>query len=184
MTDSDAGTAPVAGEAQTPPPATGTPPTPDEVTTLRSRNAGLDAKVTSLSQQAAAEKAAREAAEQKLRDYEAELVSKDEALRAQLAAKEAEAALARKEAALARVEARFPETYAVLGESAASLSEDQLAAAEARFRGVGDDKSAPPPLGANPARGGTEPVKSIEDMTVEELRKHLATYPTEVMFRQ
>lgn len=184
MADNDAGTAPVTGEAQTPPQATGTPPTPDEVTTLRSRNAGLDAKVTSLTQQAATEKAAREAAEQKLAGYEAELVSKDEALRAQLAAKEAEAALARKEAALARVEARFPETYAVLGESAASLSEDQLAAAEARFRGVEGETATPTPIGANPSRGSTEPVKSLEEMSVEELRKHLGTFPTEVMFRQ
>lgn len=183
MADNDAGTSPVEGEAQGTAPVT--PPTPDEVTTLRSRNAGLDAKVTELQRATkAAEQKAAEAA-QRLADYEAGKVGSEEALRAQVAAKDAEIALARKEAALARVEAKYPETFAVLGEAAGSLSDDQLAAAEARFRGVGEvpETPTPKPLGANPQRAPGTAAKAIEDMSVDELRKHLASFPSSVMFR-
>jgi hypothetical protein len=153
----------------------------DEVTTLRSRNAGLDAKVTELTKaQKAAEQRAAEAA-QKLADYEAGKVNNDEALRAQLQAKEAELALARKETALARVAAKYPETFGVLGEAAAALSEDQLAQAEARFAGVPatPETPTPKPLGANPSRP-TGGAKNIEEMTAAELRAHLATFPPSV----
>lgn len=156
-------------------PAAGTVQTPDEVTTLRSRNAGLDAKVTSLSQETASHKAAREAAEQKLRDYESGKVQADEALRAQLSEKDIELAQVRREAALARIEAKFPETFGVLGEAAASLTADQLAASEARFAGVPAESNTPPvPLGTGaprvPAAGG----KAVEDMNVAELMAHQA----------
>lgn len=165
---------------QTPAPAAA-PQSADEVTTLRSRLAGLDAKVTSLTQETAKERAAREAAEQKLRDYEAGKVGADEALRAQVEQKEAELALVRKEAALARIEAKYPETFSVLGQAAAALTPDQLAASEARFAGVAAPPETPVPLGSNPARPQAPAAKAIEDMSIEELKAHLRTFPASVM---
>jgi hypothetical protein len=182
MADTNEGTAPVEGEAQPTAQAdAGTPPQPDEVTTLRSRNAGLDAKVTELQRKATeAERKAAEAA-QKLSDYESGKVQADEALRAQVAAKDAELALVRKEATLTRIESKYPETFGVLGEAAAALTEDQLAASEARMSGAGLSSDPPSPLGANPSRGVAGRAKAIEDMTVEELRKHLHTFSTDVL---
>ena len=148
----------------------------DEVTTLKSRNAGLDAKVTELQKEATAAKAAADAAAAKLADYEAGKVGADEALRAQLQVKEAELTETRKLAALARIEARFPETFGVLGAAAASLTEDQLAASEARFAGVAAPPETPRPVGANPQRPTAPGTKALEDMTADELRKHLATF--------
>jgi hypothetical protein len=174
-TEGAEGTAPVAGSTA------GSGQTEDsEVTTLRSRLAGLDAKVTALQGETAAEKSAREAAEQKLRDYEAGKVNADEALRAQLAEKETEAAAARRDAALARIEAKYPETFAVLGEAAASLTADQLAASEARFAGVPApvETSTPVPPANNGARPPTTR-KNIEDMSAAELRAHMeSTFTT------
>src|SRR5690349_54765 len=92
MADNEnAGTTPETSEAPAPAEAvTGTPAVDSEVTTLRSRNAGLDAKVTELQKAAkAAEERAAEAL-QKLQDYESGKVQADEALRAQLSVKEAE----------------------------------------------------------------------------------------------
>lgn len=174
MADENAGTTPQTEEAQ--PAQVGTPAPVDEVTTLRSRNAGLDAKVTELQKVAAEAKAAADAAAAKLADYEAGKVGADEALRAQLQAKEAELAETRKLAALARIEARFPETFGVLGAAAASLTEDQLAASEARFAGVAAPPETPRPVGANPARPQAAAPKALEDMTADELRRHLATF--------
>lgn len=160
--------------------ASGTPNTPDEVTTLRSRNAGLDAKVTELSNASKAALAAKEAAEQKLRDYEAGKVDADEALRAQVQAKDTELAQVRLEAKLARIEAKYPETFGVLGEAAAALTEDQLAASEARMAGVPVESSTPTPIGGNAPR---VPVgaKAIEDMSIAELEKHLRDMPRSVL---
>jgi hypothetical protein len=184
MTETAGTTAtPVEGQAdagQNPAPAAA-PQGTDEVTTLRSRLAGLDAKVTSLTQETARERATREAAEQKLRDYEAGKVSADEALRAQVEQKDAELALVRKEAALARIEAKYPETFSVLGEAAAALTPDQLAASEARFAGVPAEPETPKPLGANPVRPQAPAAKAIEDMSIEELKAHLRTFPADVM---
>lgn len=184
--DGNAGTAtaaPEAPEAGAAPAAaaTGTPAQADEVTTLRSRNAGLDAKVTALMAETASEKAAREAAEQKLRDYEAGKVGADEALRAQLEAKEAELATERRATALARIEAKYPETFSVLGDAAASLTADQLAASEARFAGVPAESSTPVPVGTGAARVPAAGPKPIEDMNVEELKAHLHTFPRSAM---
>ena len=148
MSDQDPGTedgtteAPAAGDAAD---KAVTQPS-DEVTKLRSRNAGLDAKVTELSTATKTAVRERDEALAKLSDYEAGKVGADEALRAQLDAVKAEAAQARQEALLARIEAKYPETYAVLGEAAASLSVDKLAEAEARFAGV----AAPEPTAAAP----------------------------------
>lgn len=159
MEDAIAGTTPEGEEAQegaAEAAATGTPAPKDEVTTLRSRNAGLDAKVTSLTQAQKDAQARADAAEAKLRDYEAGKVNADEALRAQLQAKEAELVTERQASALSRIEAKYPETFAVLGEAALNLSAEKLAEAEARFKGVADDDEAPQtkPIGNNPARTG------------------------------
>jgi hypothetical protein len=166
-----------AAAAATPPATPQAASTPDN--TLLSRIAGLDAKVTALVNETAREKAAREAAEQKLRDYEAGTVGADEALRAQVAAKDAELAQVRKEAALTAIKAQYPETFSVLGEAAATLTADQLAASEARFAGPAET-SAPVPVGINAARqpAGT---KAIEDMSIAELEKHLKTMPRSVL---
>lgn len=176
MTDTIAGTpSEPTGEAPTAP-APVTPPAVDEVTTLRSRNAGLDAKVTELQKTAAQAAADAAAAAAKLADYEAGKVNADEALRAQLAAKDAELATARREAALNSIKSQYPETFGVLGDAAASLTADQLAASEARFAGqpaAPTETTTPPvPGGTNAPRPPTS-AKNIEDMTAAELRIHM-----------
>ena len=176
--DTNAGTAPAGGEAPegaeaTAAAATGTPTQPDEVTTLRSRNAGLDAKVTELLKAQAAEKVRADAAEARALELAQGKDNGDAELRAQLQAREQELAETRKLAALTRIEAKYPETFGVLGAAAASLTEDQLAASEARFAGVAE---SPRPMGANPQRPTTAGTKALEDMTADELRKHLATF--------
>lgn len=174
MTDAIAGTEPESAEA--PPAQVGTPQAPDEVTTLRSRNAGLDAKVTALQTETAAAVAAAAAAAAKLADYEAGKVNADEALRAQLAAKDAELAQARREGALNSIKSQYPETFGVLGDAAANLTADQLAASEARFSGI---PATPTETTAKPVPGATNgarpPVtaKNIEDMSAAELRAHM-----------
>jgi hypothetical protein len=173
MTDTNEGTAPEGGEDQSTEetPVAGTP-VKDEVTTLKSRNAGLDAKVTSLIAAAAvAEQKAADAAK-KLADYEAGTVGSDEALRAQLQAKEAELATARQETALARIEAKYPETFGLFGAHAATMAEDVLAASEARLKGVaGEDDENPAPVGNNASRttGGATAAKAKGQQTIAEL---------------
>lgn len=137
MSDENAGTNEQASEAQQPQ-ATGTPDLASEVTTLRSRNAGLDAKVSSLL-------AEQKALSDQLSSFKAELdkaqkglLDKDETLSAQLKAKDEELTKVRTEAALVRIEKAYPETFAVFGEATINMSPDQLAAAEARFKGVAD----------------------------------------------
>jgi hypothetical protein len=172
MPNENAGTTPESAEAQ--PEAQApvvTPQTPDEVTTLRSRNAGLDAKVTELQKASALAEARAAEAAQKLSDYESGKVQADEALRAQLQAKDEELARERNERRGERIQSRFPETYGVLGEAALSLTEDQLAASEARFVGQAE---TPVPVGSNPARPANTS-KRIEDMTAAELRVHMRT---------
>lgn len=147
--DPNEGTTPETPEAPAATPST--PATPDEVTTLKSRNAGLDAKVTELTRQAkAAEKTAAEAA-QKLADYEAGKVNSDEALRAQLQAAKAETETARREAKVARIEAKYPETFGLFGDDVAGMAEDKLAASEVRLRGAAPVEEPPTPLGSNPS---------------------------------
>jgi hypothetical protein len=162
MADENEGTTSEGDEAQEPVTEPVTPPK-DEVTTLRSRNAGLDAKVTSLTQAEKAAKARADAAEAKLADYEAGKVGADEALRAQLQASQAETAQARQEANLARIEAKYPETFSVLGEAAIGMSDDKLAEAEARFRGVESEGTTPTkPIGNNPNRNTAAAAKADE----------------------
>ena len=179
----NAGTTPETAEAQTPAaelPATGTPVVPDEVTTLRSRNAGLDAKVSALQ---TAEKAAKaEAADAKaaLAAYEQGKVGSEVALAERLKAKDAELEAVRKEAQLARIEAKYPETFAVLGEAAANLSADKLAEAEARFKGVAAAETTQRPIGNNPSRtqGGASTAQTNPgEETLEQMRKRIFAMP-------
>lgn len=150
-------------EVETPEKA-GTPTESPEVTTLKSRNSGLDAKVTELSRQLQVEKVAREAAAAKLSDYEAGKVGADEALRAQLELKEQELTSIRKEAQVTRVEAKYPETFALFGEDAITFSEDKLAASEARLQGVSPSTEPPTPRGNNPTGAGALPPKKEDEL--------------------
>lgn len=165
--------APEVEEVAETPETPGTPTESPEVTTLKSRNSGLDAKVTELSRQLQAEKTATAAATAKLSDYEAGKVGADEALRAQLELKEQELTSIRKEAQVTRVEAKYPETFALFGEDAITFSEDKLAASEARLRGVAPDTEPPTPRGNNPSGAGAPPAKKEE--TVDDIIARLAT---------
>jgi hypothetical protein len=177
MSDQDAGTAPEEPEAQ---PETGTPSNLDEVTTLKSRAAGLDAKVSKLLEQVKAAEEARQKAEQSLADLQTGKVQADEALSARLAEKDAEIASIRREAKLTAAAAKYPETFGVLGESIATMSDDQLAAAEARFKGVPETTSQAP-VGNNAARSQAPTTKAIGDMNVKELEEHLRTFDPSVV---
>lgn len=173
MTDTNEGTAPEGEEVQQTEETQEvvTPASKDEVTTLKSRNAGLDAKVTELIKSAAvAEQRAADAAK-KLADYEAGTVGNDEALRAQLQAKEAELNAARQEAALARIEAKYPETFGLFGAAAASMAEDVLAASEVRLKGVSGEEETPKPVGNNPSRtqGGASSAAPKGQQTLADL---------------
>ena len=168
-------------QTETPDPKAGTATQVDEVTTLKSRNAGLDAKVTALQEAEKAAKAEAAEAKAKLAAYEAGKVGNDEALRAQLQVKQAELETAKREALLAKIEAKYPETYAVLGEAAANLSADKLAEAEARFKGVGETSSPQSPIGNNPSRtqGGASSATQTgpEGETLEQMRKRVFSMP-------
>jgi hypothetical protein len=176
--DQNAGTTPEGGEAQITPeantaPAAGTPAPVDEVTTLRSRNAGLDAKVSTLMQQIAAEKAAREAAEAKAQEYVSGRANEDEDTRALLQRLSAELESAKTVAKVADLRAKYPETYSVLGDAISGLTEEALAASEARFLGVPAESNTPPkPVGNNAARPLAPANKPIEEMTLAELKEH------------
>lgn len=146
----------------------------DEYAKLLSRIAGLDAKVTTLSSETKAERAAREAAEQKLRDYEAGKVGADEALRAQLEAKERELEQTRREAQVAKIAQAYPETYGVFGDAVVNMAPDQLAAAEARFAGTPGSAYRQPNAGSARGQGGP---KDPSQMSLAELRESLKTTP-------
>lgn len=166
-------------DAQSAPPATDhTASAADsEYAKLMSRIAGLDAKVTSLQGETTAQTRAREAAEQKLRDYEAGKVGADEALRAQLEAKDRELEQTRREVAVAKIASAYPETFGVFGEAVANMSPDQLAAAEARFSGAPGANYRSP--GANPTRPTGASGKSPDEMSLDELRAALASAPAD-----
>jgi hypothetical protein len=169
MTENE-GTPPTTVEA---PAAQGTPAVDSEVTTLRSRNAGLDAKVTELQRIAAANEARATAAEARALELATAGTNGDAELRAQLEAQKQLIAATQREAQLARIESKFPETFATLGEAAASLTADQLAAAEARFAGVASGSGEVPetshPVGNNPQRTVGNAPKALADMTTKEL---------------
>jgi len=163
------------GTEQAPVEQTGSAPAADEVTTLRSRITGYTAKVNELTSTQKALQKERDDLAARLAEIQKGTVDKDEALRSQMAVRDAEIEALRKEAALAKIEAKYPETFAVLGEAAANLTPEALAEAEARFKGVAAETNTPPkPIGNNPPRtqGGASSAQTNPDgATLDQLRK-------------
>ena len=161
---------------------------PDEVTTLRSRNAGLDAKVTELQKSAAEAIARATAAEARALELATAGTNGDQELRAQLEAQKQLVAATLRDAQLARIESKFPETFATLGEAAVNLTADQLAAAEARFAGVASGSGEVPetshPVGNNPQRTVGNAPKALADMSVAELDKAIRGMSPDLMFQK
>jgi hypothetical protein len=176
--DGAAATATPAGAAETAQ-ATASP----QDTTLLSRIAGLDAKVTTLVTQNTEKDALIASLQEQVSKAQSGVVDKDEALRAQVAAKDAELAQVRQEAAITAIKAQYPETFSVLGTAAASLTADQLAASEARFAGVAAVPETPVPVGNNAPRPQAPAQKAIEDMSLAELRTHLRTFPADILLQ-
>lgn len=182
MTDTNADTA-TSGQAD--PAAASAAAAPDprdvELASLRSRNSGLNAKVGELTNQLTTVTGERDTARAGLTDKS----SADEDLRRQLA--EAQQSIqtltqANKAAALSQ---RFPEAAKELGDGIFAIGEERLAAIEARLSGAKDAKGSeeppetPRPVGNNQQRDAGAGSKSIEDQSVEELRKSLRDMPRE-----
>ena len=178
--DSNVGTNPEAPEAQpeaaTAAPTAGTPDFVAEVTALRSRQAGQDAKITALLKSV-------EDGEKARNDLQARL---DAALQGQAGQDEFQKALAAKDQEIARLAAlatgnerarKFPETARELGaETIAKMDEVVLAALEARLAGVPAESNEPPtPVGNNAPRTPAPANKPIEEMTLAELKAHGAS---------
>jgi seryl-tRNA synthetase len=147
---------------------------PDELSVLKSRYQGQSAKVDALSQEKARLEAALAEAQAKLGEAQKGVLDKDEALKAQIAAKDAEIEAIKRERNLTRIEAKYPETFAVLGEDAANLSEVKLAENEARLKGVAAGSTEPPtPIGSSPSRTGQRP--AAKPRTIEDVKAQMAT---------
>lgn len=178
MTETNVDTAPDGAEAPAADDAAAAAVTPDELATLKSRNSGLNAKVTELTNQLKAEKQARTAAEQAAIDK----AGADEPLKQRIAALEAELEAGKKAAALATKGAQYPEAYRELGDDIAGMSTEKLAALEARLTSAKDDSEEPEtakPVGNNPQRGDRTGAKNIEDMTSAELQAAIKNLPRE-----
>lgn len=182
MPDITDGTAPEGAEApvvDAKAAAAAAPATPDELTTLKSRNSGLNSKVTELQEQIRAEKAARELAEAAVRDSG----KGDEALRQQLADAQKVIAEQAKQVQLASMKTAYPEAAELLGEGIVGMAPEVLAAMETRLRGVAQTDPAtgevetPVPVGNNAQR--TTGPKNIEDMTSAELQAEIKKLPRE-----
>ena len=178
MADIITDTAP--GGAETPvegdKPEAAAPATPGELEALKSRNSGLNSKVTDLQKQLADERSARTAAEQAV----ATKAGTDDVLNQQIAALKAEIEAGKKATALATKGAQYPEAYRELGDDIAGMSTEKLAALEARLSGAkdsGDVAETPKPVGNNPAR--TTGAKNYEDMTSAELQAAIKSLPRE-----
>lgn len=172
MTDTNAeGTEVQTGEA---PAEQGTPKVAtDEVTTLRSRNAGLDAKVSTLIASSAAEKQRADAAEARLRELLDGAAATNEDFGARLRTLEAERDEALKLAKSGLLASKYPETYKVFGDAVAGMSDAALAEAEARFVGVAAESNIPPtPVANNVTRPQQTTTKSIEEMSLAELKEY------------
>ena len=143
------------------------PVTPDELATLKSRNSGLNAKVTELQKQLDAERAGRTAAEQAA----AGKAGTDDVLNKRIAELEAALAENAKKTAIAEKGAKYPESYGLVGDGIENLAPDVLAAMEARLLGAKDagEPETPKPVGNNPQRGAGTGAKNIEDMNSKEL---------------
>lgn len=145
----------------------------DEVTLLKSRLAGQDAKITELTNKATAAETAAAAAAAKLTAYEAKTVGADEALRAQLVAEQQKTQAAEQKAALALIKATYPEAFAELGDAAAGLTEEKLASIEARLQGVAADGEAKTPRGVNGARTGAAAGTAAKPPTIADVEAQI-----------
>lgn len=175
MTDTNDDTA-LSGE-DAPAPEAAAPLTDSELASLRNRNSGLNAKVTELQKQLAAERDARTAAEQAA----AGKAGTDDVLNKRIAELTEELEAGKRAAALAAKGAQYPEAYSELGEDIAGMSTEKLAALEARLtaaKDVGEESPTPRPVGNNQARQSNGP-KSVEEMSVEELKQSLKDMPRE-----
>lgn len=147
----------------------------DDVSTLRNRYAGQTAKVNALTAERDALLKERDALKAERDQYQKGEIDKDEALKTQLAAKDAELAEVRRQGALERIKGQYPETYKVFGDSIAGFSNEQLAESEARFK-VGSEATEPPtPLKHNESRtvsGGDAGNKKREE-TSEDIKARL-----------
>ena len=152
--------------------------TPDELAQLRSRNSGLNAKVTELQAKLAAEQSARTAAEQAA----AGKAGTDDVLNKRIAELQEQLAANEKAAALAVAGTKYPEAFAVLGDGIANMPSENLAALEARLTAAKDSgevvPETPRPVGNNAPRGNTGS-KSYEDMTSAELQEAIKALPRE-----
>lgn len=158
--------------------AAAAPQTPDELAALKSRNSGLNAKVTELQKQLADERAGRTAAEQAA----AGKAGTDDVLNKRIAELEAKLAAGEAAAAVAAKGAKYPEAYSELGDDIANMSTEKLAALEARLTAAKDDapdtETTTKPVGNNAARGNSGS-KNIEDMTSAELQAAIKALPRE-----
>lgn len=155
-----------------------------------------DEQIASYRKRQAGAEAARAAAERKLADAETELAafrtknqtaSQQEAaslatLQERLTQAEQRATEAEAKAEARILDARFPNARKELPEV---TDEVRLAKFEAMLR---DDETpetpSPRTVGANPQRQPSGTTKSIEDMTVDELKKHILTFDPSVMTMQ
>lgn len=180
-TTQDAGESPMDGSTGPAAPSSDTEGTTaaEQIASYKKRQAGAEA--------------ARQAAERKYTEAEKELaafraqsqtdaqkdLSELARLQEQLKAAEQRASEAEAKAAARILDAKYPNARAELPEV---TDEVRLAKFEAMLK---DDEPAestgPKPQGANPKRDAGPATKAIEDMTVEELRKHLYTFDPSVM---
>jgi chromosome segregation ATPase len=180
MTDTNADTVSAqedapAGEAATAS-AAATSTSDDLLASLRSRNSGLNAKV---SEQEALIKSLRD----ELGTARAGLTDKESAdadLRAQLEAAQKEKEQLQRQFEVATLSSKYPEAYAELGDGIFGLAPEKLASIEARLSGAKDSgeeqETTTRPVGNNPQRAASGS-KRIEDMTTEELRQSLRDMP-------
>lgn len=180
MTEANADTASAAEgtPAEGDKPEAAAPQTPDELAALKSRNSGLNAKVTELQKQLADERAGRTAAEQAA----AGKAGTDDVLNKRIAELEAKLAEGEKAAALAAKGAKYPEAYSELGEDIANMSTEKLAALEARLTAAkdgGETESTTPPKPVPNAQARTGGPKAPEDMTSAELQAAIRALPRE-----
>lgn len=146
----------------------------DELATLKSRNSGLNSKVTELQRQLADERSARTAAEQAA----AGKAGTDDVLNKRIAELQEQLAANEKAVALAQKGAKYPEAYSELGEDIANMSSEKLAALEARLTAAKDEgePETEKPVGNNPARGN-DASKNVDDMTSAELQEAIKKLP-------
>jgi hypothetical protein len=179
MTDTNADTVSADGDApadEAQAPAAAAAPADDLLASLRSRNSGLNAKVT---EQDTLIKTLRE----ELGTARAGLTDKESAdadLRAQLKAALEEKENLQRQFEVTTLSSKYPEAFAELGDSIFGMAPERLASIEARLTGAKDtseeQETTTRPVGNNPQRAASGS-KRVEDMTTEELRQSLRDMP-------